>query len=331
MEREHIVTKNEKSAALRGFKLHPKLAVALKLVISLGLLGGLVAYVNVGRLERSLLHAHAFYISLGFALMAANVGIQFIRWRFLLRLLEKDVSDRDVISSLLIGFSAGFFTPAQVGEYGGRIVSLPSQPTAKILAMSIVDKVYLFAIVALAGTSSAYIYFSSYLPQYWSSVFSALVAIIVLSDVTVLLYPRLLKYVLKLFSQWFRRFNPLSTFLSINDVFGRRQARRMLLLTLAWYGVVILQYYIFVLAFEPVAFHLAFICTANVLFVKSAILPISFGDLGVRESAAIFFFSRIGVSAASAFNASMCIFMTNIVIPGIAGAIMITKLKVKRT
>lgn len=101
----------------------------------------------------------------------------------------------------------------------------------------------------------------------------------------------------------------------------------LLLLTCIFYGIIILQYYFFVLAFEPVTFGISALSTANILFIKSAILPISFGDLGIRESTAIFFYTHAGISAASAFNASLCVFLVNIFFPSLIGSLLIFRVK----
>jgi len=317
MEGERIIKGNR-----YGFRFHPKLIVALKFCVGVGLLIGVATYVNVDELKNSLLRAHASYISIGFLLMALNIGIQFLRWRFLLRLLDKDVSDEEVISSLLIGFSAGFFTPAQVGEYGGRIVALRTRPTAHVLALSLIDKIYIFIVTVGGGTLCAYFYFTTYLPQYWSPMFSALAAIITILCLTGLLYPRIVKQLLQKLPRRLRSSRAVASFDFVQNIFRWSQAKVVLFLTVLLYSVIVVQYYVFVLAFGPVSLTLSILCAANILFIKSAILPISIGDLGVRESAAVFFFSHAGVSAASAFNASLCIFVTNIALPGIAGGLM---------
>jgi hypothetical protein len=54
------------------------------------------------------------------------------------------------------------------------------------------------------------------------------------------------------------------------------------------------------------------------MFVKS-LLPISIGDLGIREAGSIYFFSIYGISQAAALNASLLLFSINIFIPSILG------------
>ena len=58
-------------------------------------------------------------------------------------------------------------------------------------------------------------------------------------------------------------------------------------------------------------------------FLAKTLLPVSFGDLGVRESAAIYFFAQFGISRAAAFNASFLLFLINLLIPSLAGLLII--------
>ena len=267
------------------------------------------------------------YLIVGIGLAFANAGIQFVRWRYVMRLISSTVSNEEIFSSLLIGFSAGFFTPGQVGEHGGRMVTLSSLPAVQVLAVSLIDKLYMLALTVIAGVIGAWLFFIFYLPQYWTPWMTVLVGLIVLSSLAVVLYPDVLKNILRMFLHRIRRYRAVSAFLFMKDVFHRRQARIMLLLTIVFYVIIIAQYHFFVRAFEPVSFSVSAICASSMLFTKSVILPISFSDLGIRESTAIFFFSRAGISAASAFNASMCVFFVNIFFPSLLGSLLIFRLK----
>lgn len=312
---------------MRSVRVHPRLAVVAKIVVGISLLTGLVLYIDVSALQRSLAHADVFFLTLGAILVVANVGMQFVRWRYLVTLIGPNTPDKEIFSSLLIGYSAGFFTPGQVGEHGGRLMALTSLQAIQVLAMSIIDKMYILAITVIAGAIGAWLYFALYLPHYWTPVLSALVVAVVFSFLVVVLYPDILKTVLRVALHKLRKYRAVSAFLFVKDIFHRSQARMLLLLTGVFYGIIILQYYFFVLAFEPVTFGISALSTANILFIKSAILPISFGDLGIRESTAIFFYSHAGISAASAFNASLCVFFVNILFPSLIGSILILRIK----
>ncbi len=307
--------------------MHPRIAVVLKIFIGVGLIVGLVFYIDVDALRASVLHANIFYLIIGAVLVVANTGLQFLRWRYLVRLIARGTSDKDIFSSLFIGFSAGFFTPGQVGEHGGRIVTLSSLPAIQVLAVSIIDKLYVLAFTVITGVIAAWLYFIIYLPQYWTPLLTAVVIIVVISFLIVVLYPDLLKTILRTLLHRFRKYRAVSAFLFMKDVFHRRQARVLLFLTIIYYIVILVQYHFFVRAFEPVSIGVSALCTSNLLFTKSVILPISFSDLGIRESTAIFFFSRAGVSASSAFNASMCIFFVDILFPSLLGSLLIFRIK----
>jgi len=303
------------------------LATVLKFIVAIGLLTALVFYVDVKALRESILKANALYLSLGAILVVANIGLQFLRWRYLLRLIAKDLSGTKIVTSLFVGYSAGFFTPGQVGEHGGRMVSLSSLQSIQVLAMSLIDKIYVLAVTIITGVVGVWIYFEIFLPQYWTPFFTMIVFGIVAAFLVVVLYPDLLKKVLRLILHKVRKYRAVSAFLFVRDVFHRRQARILLLLTFIFNLIVILQYHFFVLAFAPVSLKISALCTSNILFIKAAILPISLGDLGIRESTAIFFFTRAGVPAAAALNASLCVFFINILLPSILGAVMVLRLK----
>jgi Uncharacterised protein family (UPF0104). len=80
--------------------------------------------------------------------------------------------------------------------------------------------------------------------------------------------------------------------------------------------------YCLINSFSKISLLHAFIGTSAMMFVKS-LLPISIGDLGIREAGSIFFFSTYGISQAAALNASLLLFLINIFIPSIIGTYFI--------
>ena len=325
MERKQVI--EQTLDKIRKVRVHPALISILKVIVAVGLIVALVLYIDVDALRKSLLHANPLYLIAGAVLVVANTGLQFLRWRYLVRLIASEVSDKDIFSSLFIGFSAGFFTPGQVGEHGGRMVTLSSLPAVQVLAVSIIDKLYILAITVIVGLIGAWLYFAIYLPQYWTPWLTAVVVLIVISFLIAILYPDNLKKILRVLLHRFKKYRAVSSFLFVKDVFHRRQARMLLVMTALFYFVIVLQLYLFVLAFEPVSFGISALCTSNILFFKSVVLPISFSDVGIRETTTIFFLSRAGVSAASAFNASLCIFFVNTVFPSLLGSMLIFRIK----
>ena len=62
------------------------------------------------------------------------------------------------------------------------------------------------------------------------------------------------------------------------------------------------------------------------LFVKT-LLPVTFGDLGIREGIAVFFYGFFAVSEAAVFNASLLIFVLNFLLPALLGTFYLFKLR----
>jgi hypothetical protein len=56
------------------------------------------------------------------------------------------------------------------------------------------------------------------------------------------------------------------------------------------------------------------------LILLTNLIPLTIGNLGIREGAAAFLLARFGVAAPAAVNAAFLLFLFDSVIPGLAGA-----------
>jgi uncharacterized protein (TIRG00374 family) len=304
-------------------------SITIKTLVTIGLITGLLYYIDSDEIKNSIFQADPVLLSLGSILVVANTGIHFLRWRYLLRLVSREVSNMDVFTSLLVGFSAGFFTPGQVGEIVGRIAGHPDLRKSHIIGITIIDKVYILAVTVATGIGSLAVFCSLFYPQYWSVLFSLLIVLFIVSVGTLMVIPERIMPVLKRLPKKIREHQYFSVIGIIEQTFQNRHARIVSLLSASLYAVIVVQFYIFINAFSEVALFDTAISSLSVYFIKAVVLPISIGDLGVRESASVFFFSKFGVPAASAFNASVCMFIVNVLFPSIVGAVLILKLKLK--
>ena len=312
-------------------KIPPAVTYLLKFIVSIGLLTGLVWYVDFHSVIHSIGQAAILPLVLGSLLVVGNVGMQFYRWRYLLRLLSHDVKDGEILASLLIGFSAGFFTPAQVGEFGGRLATLRTLRGSHIVGLSLIDRLSILAVTVLLGCVSIPVFFLRYLPVYWNVAYSYLALAVALLFLLFLLFPAVVKLFLGFLPKRIREHRFYAVIEIFESTFHAAQARRLFFMTLAFAGIVALQYHFFINAFAPASIDVSLICAPNIIFVKSFFLPISVADLGVRETTAVFFYSNAGIPGAAALNASLCVFTVNILLPSIAGALYLLKLKIPRT
>ena len=99
-------------------------------------------------------------------------------------------------------------------------------------------------------------------------------------------------------------------------------------LSLLFYACFILQFALLVTAFSHQINFLDYIWSGNlVMFAKTIIPPVSFGELGIREGASVYFLKQVGVSAAAGFNASIFLFLINVLLPALTGLILLLKRK----
>jgi len=108
------------------------------------------------------------------------------------------------------------------------------------------------------------------------------------------------------------------------DNFHRREALYLFVLNICFNFIYLLQFYLLIIAFESAPIIPSFLALASAMLVKS-MLPISVGDLGIRESAAVFFMKKIGLLESSAFNASILLFAINLLIPSLIGLVLVLK------
>ena len=142
-----------------------------------------------------------------------------------------------------------------------------------------------------------------------------------------LIRPRLARVVLATVLP-FRR---LRRILAVLDRFTPRDATELLILSALRYLLFSTQFVLLVRAFAPGAdLFVAYAGVALVFFAKSAIPAITLGDLGIRESAAVFFLGAFGIAEAAAFNASLGLFAVNLLLPALVGLPLLPRLRLQR-
>ncbi|MCJ7554630.1 MAG: hypothetical protein MUO34_12180, partial [Ignavibacteriaceae bacterium] len=93
-----------------------------------------------------------------------------------------------------------------------------------------------------------------------------------------------------------------------------------------FYLCFLIQYVLLVASFSNQLHFVDYLWAGNlVMFAKTIIPPISLGELGIREGASVYFISRLGESASVGFNASIFLFLINVLLPSIIGFILLVK------
>lgn len=312
---------------MKEFFRRPAVANTLKSLISFGFLAGLMYYVDIRMVISSFRNADPWYLTGGLFLAAVQMGLNIARWRYLLTIVVRDATVPDAATSFFVGFMAGFFTPAQVGEFAGRIASHPNVERSRIVGITIVDKLYWGGVTFILGGGGLLLFGLLYYNEYWNLPLGLLGCLLLIAIFYFSIVPEKALALLKRVPEKVRLHAMYETVRVIEDEFRNAEGRRAFVWTFLIYAAILLEYYLLAAAFGAVSFFPSLLSAASVFFVKSVILPISLGDLGVRESAAVFFFGRTGAPVEAAFNASLVMSFANVIIPTIIGALLIPRLR----
>jgi uncharacterized membrane protein YbhN (UPF0104 family) len=261
--------------------------------------------------------ADGMFILLGGFLVFANLGIRTLKWHIMLRSVKNSPSYWESFGSVMLGISLGSFTPGEIGEFAGRALHISDARKSHLVGLALLDKAQISVITSAAGAISLVFLFLHdslfTIPLYFFTAF--------LSILFFLRMDLLAAFGHRLNASFFQK----SWVTSVLDGFTLLKSQQLLttlLCTLCFHGIIVLQMFYFIHAFGEITLFNAFIGTSAMMFVKSC-LPISLGDIGIREAGSIFFFSKFDISQAAALNASLLLFVVNVLFPSICGTIFL--------
>jgi len=282
------------------------------------LVGGLVLYLVVSLVQwQNVLIAYKS-ADIGFIVIAAlllfvNVSIRTIKWHTMLCSVKDTPTYAEAFGSVMLGISLGSFTPGEIGDFAGRALHITDAKRSHLIGLTLLDKAQIFIVTSCAGIVSIACL------SFRSTFMIAFVTVIVvfLAGIFIMRLGMVAALGHRLNASFFKK--PWLT--GVLDGFSLLKPRQLfttVLCTLVFQGILIVQMFFLMNGFAKISFTHAFIGTSAMMFLKS-LLPISIGDLGIREAGSIYFFSIYGISQAAALNASLMLFLINILIPSILG------------
>ena len=294
----------------------------LKIFIAAGLLVYIVVKVNFREIIEALKNADIVLISIASALVFLNIYLQFLKWKITCEYLLNEKNNKKIFLSLFYGFSGGVFTPARIGEYFGRAVAFRDKTLLKVTIASFIDKLFPLMVVVACGSLASilflhyYYHVSVYLT---SSLFILLAVMFNLAYMFMLdqgfwdniLFARISKH------PKFKKFMDNIVILKNLD---KLYSTKMVIISIGFYVCYIFQFALLAAAFTRHTDYIHYVWAGNlIIFSKSIIPPVSLGELGIREGASIFFLQQFGETAVAGFNASIFLFLINVLIPSVTG------------
>lgn len=261
-----------------------------------------------GKFRASLLFQSLFtlrwpFFVLALVLVVPNICLQVAKWHGLLKSARSTTPFQVALKSTLVGFPLGFATPGRLGEIG-RALFVHDLNRGTALKLAVIDKGSNLVVTTGAGLLGLFGLLSAGHP----AELDLALRIINWGALPTLLL--LWLPVAKTKEKWRRYFADLSL--------DRKAYCRLFGFSFAFYAIFFTQFICLLMSFQSINPLPALAPSASVFLAKS-LLPISIGDLGIREGFAIYFLSPIGVHAATAFNAALLLFLLNVGLPTVWG------------
>ena len=307
-----------------------------KLLI-IGLLGwalyselqGEVDILTLQRLFRRSWQGHrGHFLILTIVLMPLNWAMEVEKWRVFLRPFWQ-ISRRLAWSAVFAGVTLSLFTPNRIGEYGGRVLAVPARYNwAAVLATAAGSLAQLIALLG-GGLAGVFFYLKQrqLLPELWQSMGWAVLLCTLLMLALFLYLPQ--------FAVMLRRLPlPEKWWAPIAQL--KHYRRRQLLRGLAWavcrYSLYSFQFYLLLRFFGlnlPVGAALGGIAT---LFLAQLFLPLPpVAALLARGELALLIWSPFAPEKLSIVAATFGLFIINLLLPALLGAVSIVKINVLKS
>lgn len=312
---------------MKGFQWQRWLKVAISAVIFGALYYQLFQNEDVRQLwEAFLLNQASFHygwLSAALLLVFANWGLESLKWQFLLRGIQSIGMVR-AIKAILAGVALATITPGRIGEYGGRIWYLNSQVRLKGIIVTLVGSLgQILATILIGSVGIFYWLFSAHefpaSANLWFAVLLVMIAGLALAG-----YYRL-KAVAALAEQipWLRTKKKIIQAIRIFGNYGSSKLHVLLLLSVLRFVVYATQFVFVFWAFNAgVAFYTAFLLAAAI-FLGQMLLPVpAIAELATRGNLAIYFFGMLSVNEWTVLSASVSLWVINLIIPAMAGALI---------
>lgn len=258
-------------------------------------------------------------------LIFVNWGMEAKKWQILASKIEK-ITFIEAYHSVLVGLSLGFFTPANVGDYAGKIWQLKSKNKAEGFGAILLGNGIQFYVSLVFG-EMAYLVIWRKAITIFDQIISCVVALALISGIFIYHYRiKIIEFLPK-----FSWLNPLQNHFEMMIKFDSNEMMQLFIWSILRYSIFSLQFILALLIFKVNIHFIDLWAVSCLVFLFKTIIPaINFiSDLGVREYTALHFFSLFSVNNSSIIMAIFCLWFLNILLPVLLGGLLILRIKNK--
>jgi len=254
-------------------------------------------------------------------LMLVNWSLEALKWKMMMRKLEVIPFGR-ALSAVFSGLTVSFFTPNRIGEYAGRVFHLHTANRIKGTLVTILENLSQLIVTIAIGSVSLVLYLNAYTELHGYILWVTGVILLLFSGTLIFLFlevPVMDAAALKM-----RRLKRITGYLEVLSEYKKFELLIILGLALLRYIVFTTQFFLLLRLFGVQGSLAEEILLINMVFFVMTLIPtFALAEIGVRGAVATYFLTKISVDSLAILNASVSLWLINLVIPAIAGIIFI--------
>jgi hypothetical protein len=259
------------------------------------------------------------------ALMLVNWVLEAIKWKYITRKLQRMSLWRS-IEAVFCGLTWAIFTPNRLGEYGGRVLFLPSQKRVYGVFVMGVGSFAQNLVTNLMGVTALiwFVHRFIHLNDWVMGLFTTLAIAWAIFMATCYFN---IKWLMGLLAKipFLKKHN---RFFMIISRYRFGHLFSIFMFCLARFAVFSFQYYLVIhLLLPTLPVFPTMMMVFNNFFIQSALPTLDLIDVGLRGLTASTFFGYITNQQIAVIAAVSSIWLTNLIIPAILGSVFVLKIK----
>lgn len=275
---------------------------------------------------------HTYYLCLAVGLMPFNLAFETLKWLQFTRVFC-NMDFRQAYRAVLAGMSFAIFTPNRLGEYGGRLLVVAPEKRGGALVSMLLGSYCQWIVLLLGGLVGfcwfAFNYLQWQLYLIWIIIGTG-AAICLLLLLLFWQIGRVLPLIRKCgLKKWGMRW--LRHLAALRAVTPKARAKALQWAALR-YATYSLQYWL-LLQFFGIKVNLleGFTGIASIFLIQTGV-PLSAGlALLARGEIAVFVWRHFSANELSVLAATFVLFIINLILPALLGAIVLAKIKVLKS
>ncbi len=231
--------------------------------------------------------------------------------------------------AVLSGLTVSFFTPNRIGEYAGRVFYLQQGNRLAATIITIIENAGQLIITIITGCLAMIWYKNEFLEISgwqstaitWACLTVPVLVLFVFLNLNVLIAALSQNAFIKKYTHVFDSFS----------FYSKMELTKLLLLSLLRYSVFSVQFFLLIKLFGLELPVLPTLFLISLSFFFMTIIPtIAITELGVRGAISVYFISKINPDGVPVLNAAFALWLINLVIPSVIGAVLILNVRWKK-